>query len=222
MTGVEGRKLINPKITIKGPPEATLNAAEAELQTDMQAKKLRIIYTDSVLQVEGVRFSDTGTQQYEVPIPTIPSPKFHRDFVAMRDIPDLIRERQGNIRNLQALSSLGTALGHSESPQDLEKINTWQLEIYRLRTEPYRRWANGFSCLCFALIGTPVAMLRRHADVLTNFFFCFLPILIVYYPLLMFGEELTTSGTLWPICFWMANTVLLIPAVILLRRVIRH
>ena len=94
--------------------------------------------------------------------------------------------------------------------------------ILRLRTEPYRRWSNGFTCLCFALIGTPVAMLWRHADVLTNFFVCFLPILAVYYPLLMFGDKLSTSGALPPISFWMGNVVLAIPAVLLLRWIIRH
>jgi lipopolysaccharide export system permease protein len=222
VTRVEGRKLIKPTITIKGPPPATLTAAEAELHFDPKTRKLRIIYTDSELEVDGVRCFDAGTQQYEVPIPIPPPPKFHRDYVAMRDIPDLIHERQGDIRELEAFFAANKALGQPESPQDLIKINYWQTEIFRLRTEPYRRWANGFSCLCFALIGTPVAMLRRHADALTNFFFCFLPILVVYYPLLMFGEDLTTTGRLWPICFWMANAILFIPAVILLRRVIRH
>jgi lipopolysaccharide export system permease protein len=219
---VEGRKLIKPSITIKGPPLVTVNAAVAELHFDPQTRKLRIIYTESELEVEGMRFRDPGTQEKEVPVPIPPPPKFHRDYVAMRDIPDLIRERQGDIRELQVFLAANKDLGRPEPPQDLEKIDYWQSEIYRLRTEPYRRWANGFSCLCFALIGTPVAMLRRNADALTNFFFCFLPILIVYYPLLMFGEDLTTTGKLWPICFWMANTVLCIPAVMLLRRVIQH
>ena len=27
------------------------------------------------------------------------------------------------------------------------------LRLARLRTEPYRRWASGFSCLCFVLVG---------------------------------------------------------------------
>jgi hypothetical protein len=44
----------------------------------------------------------------------------------------------------------------------------------------------------------------------------------VYYPLLMFGEDLTMSGTLPPTCFWMGNVVLAIPALLLLRWIIRH
>ena len=72
------------------------------------------------------------------------------------------------------------------------------------------------------MIGTPVAMLRRHADVLTNFFFCFLPILVVYYPLLMFGEDLSTSGRLPPVCLLDGQHAPVFPAVLLLRRIIRH
>ena len=96
------------------------------------------------------------------------------------------------------------------------------MQIYRLRTESYRRWSNGFTCLCFTLIGIPVAMLWRHADGLTNFFVCFLPILAAYYPLLMLGEHLTTSGMLPPIAFWMGNVVLAVPAIALLRWNNRH
>ena len=66
-------------------------------------------------------------------------------------------------------------------------------------------------------------MLRRHADVLTNFFICFLPILTVYYPLLMFGDKVSTSGSP-PIYLadWTGDLVLAIPAITLLRWIIRH
>ena len=94
--------------------------------------------------------------------------------------------------------------------------------IYRLQTEPYRRLSNGFTCLCFVLIGVPVAMLWRHADVLTNFFVCFVPILAVYYPLLMLSESLSTSGKLWPISFWMSNAVFIASGILLMRRIVQH
>jgi lipopolysaccharide export system permease protein len=122
----------------------------------------------------------------------------------------------------RALDSPDTAKDDAEIAAKKKRIGDYRTWMRRLRTEPYRRWSNGFSCLCFALLGAPVAMLWRHADVLTNFFVCFLPILMVYYPLLMFSDDLTTSGILPPICFWMGNVVLVVPAVLLLRRIIRH
>jgi lipopolysaccharide export system permease protein len=62
----------------------------------------------------------------------------------------------------------------------------------------------------------------RFDSFLAGFFVCFLPILVVYYPLLMFQEDLTTSGTLPPVAFWMANLALVIPGFLLLRGVIRY
>ena len=82
--------------------------------------------------------------------------------------------------------------------------------IHRLNTEPTRRWANGFSCLCFVLIGAPLAMWWRNSDTMFIFFVCFGPILIVYYPLLVFGLDaanavvseadfvLAVGSKLWP------------------------
>jgi lipopolysaccharide export system permease protein len=163
-----------------------------------------------------------GTREYSLPIPEPAPRKDHRDWVAMREIPASIARLQAELRVLEQLREARKALREPESAQAAVEIAEIQNKIFRLRTEPYRRWANGFSCLFFALIGAPVAMLRRHADVLTNFFSCFLPILVVYYPLLMFGEDLSTSGKLPPISFWMANMVLVVPAVALLRRTIRH
>ncbi len=238
--GVDGRKLIRPTIVLKerpGRPRITLSAAEAELRTDWEAKQLRIICRQGEFDIEGkLRGSFSDQQEYTVPIVVAPTPPFHRDWVSLGSIPRLIEtlearksEAEAALRQLESLREAGRALGSPESAADdaeiaavEEKIAHLQYLILRLKAEPYRRWSNGFTCLCFALIGAPVAMLWRHADALTNFFVCFLPILAVYYPLLMFGEDLSTSGTLPPISFWTGNVVLSIPAVILLHRIVRH
>ena len=163
-----------------------------------------------------------GQEKYSVPIIIPPLPPYHRDWVAMGAIPDKIAELQTGLRGLEQYREAQKALGEPESKEDANKIDEYRFLIFRLKTEPFRRWSNGFTCLCFALIGTPVAMLWRHTDVLTNFFVCFLPILAVYYPLLMLGEDLSTSGVLPPISFWIGNVILVIPAVALLRWIVRH
>ncbi len=238
---VDGRKLIRPKIMVKaqpGQPEVLISAAEAELRTDWKAHRLRIICRDGEVNIDRGKmvWSFPGEQEWQVPIAEPISPRYHRDRVATRDIPGLIdelrKEQNGlrsELRQLERLRAANKALGVFESPKDAEaiaakknKIADDEELILRLRTEPYRRWSNGFTCLCFALIGIPVAMLWRHADVLTNFFVCFLPILAVYYPLLMFGDKLSTSGTLPPVSFWMGNVVLVVPAILLLRWIVRH
>ena len=97
-----------------------------------------------------------------------------------------------------------------------------QTRLNRLLTEPPRRWAAGFSCLCFALVGAPIAIRLRNRDFLTSFFLCFVPILIVYYPLLMFGLHATKSGAMPPCSVWEGNGLLAIWGIWVLRKVVRY
>ena len=225
-------KLIRPTIIIKGGRTMTLTAAEAVLYT--KDRQLWIEYSQSEVDIQGrMRVSFPGTEKYSVPIVVPDPPRFHRDWVAMSSIRGLIAELQTQmvqlqtkLRQLERLHEASTVMGLTESSVEIDQTKNEIAEnnrlILRLKTEPFRRWANGFTCLCFALIGMPVAMLWRHADVLTNFFVCFLPILALYYPLLMLGEDLSTSGKLPPISFWTGNAVLTIPAIFLIRRIVRH
>ena len=82
--------------------------------------------------------------------------------------------------------------------------------------------ANGFSCLCFVLIGAPMAIRLRHAEFLASFFACFLPILLVYYPLLMGAVGQAKDGAVPPPTVWLGNIVLALWGLWLMRRVIRY
>jgi lipopolysaccharide export system permease protein len=235
-----GRKLVGVIITLRGQPnraQTTITAEEAELSTDRSdpnAPKLNITYKHFVVDIEGsVTYSNRGSEKFTVNIPLPVTDPYHRDWIAMKDIPNRIIELQAQVDKLEAdlpaikkIANANQILGildPSVNPERIaEQIADKHFRINRLKTEPYRRWSNGFTCLCFALIGIPVAMLWRHVDALTNFFVCFLPILALYYPLLMLGDDLTTTGRLPPIFFWMGNVVLTIPAVLLLRWINRH
>ena len=222
--GVEGHKLIHPRITIKGPPKITLTAAEAELYTDAINHALKIVCRKGEVEVGGqTRMTFPDKQTYSVPIPEPDLELNHRDYVAMSAIP----ERIASLRKMRDQDEIWRdrektlGLPDDDLAAYNNRIAACDEAIFRLRAEPFRRWSNGFACLCFALVGTPVAMLRRHADVLTNFFMCFLPILAIYYPLLMFGDKVSTTGAP-PVCFWICNVALAVPAVALLRWIIRH
>ena len=97
-----------------------------------------------------------------------------------------------------------------------------EYRLYRLHTEPWRRWANGFSCLCFVLIGVPVAIWLRFSEFIASFFICFLPILLVYYPLLAVSVDQAKDGAFPPQSVWLGNIVLALAGVWLLRRVNRY
>jgi len=97
-----------------------------------------------------------------------------------------------------------------------------QRKLRRLHTEPHRRWSGGFSCLCFVMIGAPMAIRLRQGELWGSFFACFLPILLVYYPLLVGCVDAAKSGVLPPQLVWSGNVVLAAWGIWLMRRVIRY
>ncbi len=222
---VDDRRLVKPTISITSrgnEPSLTLSAEEAELRADFDERVLNIYCRNGEVDVEGqVRISFHDTQKYAVPFQE-PQRLVHRSWMATREIPKHVRELQQSLAQQQ--DRLGDRIAAGETPSEAEWHQLEQLRwrIARLRTEPFRRWSNGFTSLCFVLIGAPVAMMRRNADIVATFFVCFLPILVVYYPLLMLSETLANSGTLPPWSFWLGNVVLVAPGLILLRRVVRY
>ena len=79
----------------------------------------------------------------------------------------------------------------------------------------------GFSCFCFAG-SAPIAIRLRNRDLLTSFFLCFVPILVVYYPLLIFGINGAKSGSLPCYSVWAGNIMLTLWGGWVLRKVVRY
>jgi hypothetical protein len=98
-------------------------------------------------------------------------------------------------------------LTNSDWSSRIAELESAEARLKRLHVVPHRRWANGFSCFAFAMIGIPVALRLRTSNYATTFGICFLPILIVYYPLFMFGLNGAKMGTLPPYAAWLGDLV---------------
>ncbi len=222
---VDGRRLVSPTIAIAArdsEPGLTLSAEEAELRADFDERVLNIYCRNGEVDVEGqVRLSFHDTQKYAVPFKE-PEKQIHRDWLATSEIAGHVRELKESVDQVEERIGRRIAEGEVPSDADIRRLEHLQWRISRLRTEPFRRWSNGFTCFFFVLIGAPVALMRRNADILATFFVCFLPILVAYYPLLMLGENLSTTGKLPPWSFWLGNAVMVVPGLLLLRQVLRH
>jgi lipopolysaccharide export system permease protein len=234
---VDGKRLIEPTITFKSGAASggiTLTAEEAELKSNPKENLMTITCRRGTLDVEGqarLRFEDTIERSVPLemrdetgdPLPT---------HVPMSDLPSLLerieqristQERSRAVRAAEALVLGQFSWFNSGAANDeAHRLGELRKYLYRLRTERHRRWSNGFSCLCFVLIGVPMAIRRRNADPLTSFFACFLPILLIYYPLLAFGVDQAKSGAMPPISVWLGNAILLVWGLWLLRSVIRY
>jgi lipopolysaccharide export system permease protein len=96
-------------------------------------------------------------------------------------------------------------------------------QIRNLQAEIHSRPALAVSCLVFALIGCPVGIWANRADYLSTFVVCFLPTLVVYYPLYLAGSDMGKTGKV-PLALgcWAADIVMGTVAVLLTWRLLRR
>ena len=88
----------------------------------------------------------------------------------------------------------------------------WQAECNRYETEIQMRQAMAWGSLFFVVLGAPVGILFARRDFLSAFISCFMPIILVYYPLMLFGVNLGKEGIIYPELVWTGNVVLWLAA----------
>jgi lipopolysaccharide export system permease protein len=235
--GVEGRRLIRPTLSFQPGGEAapvTVSAAEAEMRADATKGTLTITCKNGTIHVGDVKAVFPDTIERVVPLDTVSRKETvstSPSEIAMADFPRARADQIVAISRFHQLAAAKTALaifsGRMEQTLpaavqgERQEVKHATSRLNRIIMEPWRRWANGFSCLCFVLVGAPMAIRMRNADFLTSFFLCFLPILVIYYPVFMLGVSRVKAGVLPPPAVWMGNILIMLWGLWLLRRVIR-
>ena len=236
--GVDGRTLIRPTLSFSSGPAgspATVSAAEAELRANAAAGTLTVIFRDGTLHMGDVTASFPDEIVREVPLDAVsrkgttttsPSEIAMAEFAKARaDEVARIDQIEQVAAGKQAMGIVTGRLEHTVPAAVAHEraLLDWETtRLNRIVMEPWRRWANGFSCLCFVLVGAPMAIRMRNADFLTSFFLCFLPILIVYYPVFILGVDQAKAGKVPPIAVWAGNLLMLLWGWWLMRRVVRQ
>ncbi|MCA9124795.1 MAG: LptF/LptG family permease [Planctomycetaceae bacterium] len=234
---VQGHVLVRPTLTVyeaEDRPPIRLTAEFAEIATDAERDVLLVSMTNGEIERgDEIRMNFPGTEVIEVPLSAAGGGKssIRPADTALRRIPMEITNQRAELDDLER--SLAADAAYHLMTGDFADLNDqrWadqqaaiavgQARLARLHTEPWRRWANGFSCFAFVLVGAPLAVRMKSADVWSSFLACFLPILIVYYPLLAYGVDLSKSGELPPYSVWIANVVLMAAGYWMTRGMIR-
>ncbi len=234
---VKGRRLISPVFSLPSSDHSepvTVRAESAELRSNPGSGKLTIVLYNG--RADGPGFhAEFPNQEWEREIdihPEAGGADSSPAHLSLSQIPSHIARQQESIQQLEqrmvAQAGFRMATGDFDSlggpswVNDTREVQFQKYRLYRMQTELPRRWANGFSCLCFALVGSGMAIRRKNADVLTSFFLCFGPILLVYYPFLFFGVDRAKAGAINPYAVWLANGILVLWGLWLVRRVIRY
>ncbi len=237
---VQGRTLIHPTVTVHhGGDEGSmkLTAREGELRLDPETQTLILKVVDSHF-TDGHRSQYTNPGETEVRIP-LASAAASKDVhtqspgeLSLRLIGSerisQEQRRHATIGQMAALTGFAILTSRTEDIAGppgtaIERMMKYNVSrLTRLHTEPWRRWAEGFSCFFFVFVGAPLAMVLRTSDYWTTFGLCFLPTLVVYYPLFIFGLEQSKNGAVPPYGVWIGNLVLGGIGMILIARVRRH
>jgi len=234
---VNGRKLEQVTLIIEGrggSSKMTVTAAEAELRSDRNEGVLKIFCRQGRIEVPG-RFSVSFDEwQYEKPL--VDASRAHSGgqhaTLSLRSLPDAIRDAHAKVDEQEQMMASLAAYQMTCGDFDDLTADIWRMyentladlrgQYLKLQSVPQRRWAGGFACLCFVLVGVPMAIASRNREFLTSFFLCFLPILVVYYPLMIIGADQVKYGNLPTIFVWAGNGMLALWGLAMLRRVIRY
>jgi lipopolysaccharide export system permease protein len=210
--GVHGRKLIDPVIRHKdaqGKVDMYAKAQDAEIRVDMPRKVLLVHMRDGATYLSDGSTGYFKERTFDVPLP--------QDFGEDRDrrprdmtwleIVEKQAEMDEDAEKLAALLSVNIGLllltdVPSEFPKHLadlnEKMQAHRQQMLALDIELLMRPALSLGCLCFILVGCPVGIWFSRSDYLSSFITCFLPIVFLYYPLVLCGTGMAREGKLPP------------------------
>jgi lipopolysaccharide export system permease protein len=233
---VEDQVLIEPMIVRQqtdNEPGLRITAESAELDAFPQQGLLRLRVHHFEVESGKTYVQDPGSLEIPISFDSSSNGRSRSPSgYALAEIKPAIAEQKkkiegiGHAKTAQAAFAMMTgdfaSLSKSAWQPHEQNLASAQTRLHRFHTEPWRRWANGFSCLCFLIIGAPVAIWLRQSEMIASFFVCFLPILLLYYPLMMLSVKSAKNGGVPPQAVWVGNIVLALAGVWLLRRIVRY
>ena len=232
---VEGRKLMRPMLVMERPDHAepiTISAEEAELRTQGQNRELALVMRNGTAYIGNkLSYAFPDVQEQIIPLvdPGDGLPNWPPKFCTLADLRKDIAREEVALAHLEQ-NPLDTApLWHTApSPpgappvSHAELLDTEREHMHWLEAQVNRRWANGFFCLAFVMMGIPVSMRVRSRDYLTSFFACFLPVVLLNHPLHNFCIKLAESGRAPAQLPWVGDVLLIGFGALMLHRALRH
>jgi lipopolysaccharide export system permease protein len=199
-----------------------VQASKARIKFDFENRKVRVYFENANVRKSGPDLSE-GTlreTQVEFEIPgkgQLETYKMIEEMTVdeMKAKEAEYREKIVMERKRQAVAAawyIGSGrlslVQWNEVQAAYSKYAYWKGEIDKFQTEIQMRVAMAWGSLFFVILGAPVGILFARRDFLSAFIVCFMPIIVVYYPLILFGVNLGKEGIVSPYLVWAGNLVL--------------
>ena len=233
---VEGRTLVGPQFRYAPPGRSpvTVTAETARVRFDLEAGEVQVDLHRGLLQASGDVTGWFEDERRTFPIDDAgekTKPR-HRTTANLRGQLTALAENEAAAdRHAAALAALDLTLGELPRPASLaatrlapdppppDDLPIWEEKV---RTEIHSRPAMAASCLFFALVGAPFSIKQGRSSFLTTFLICFVPILLVYYPVTLGMLNLAKNGDVDPRwAVWVGNGLIGVWGALTLRQVSR-
>lgn len=236
--GVQGRQLQEVLFMQRAANgngyEVIAKSKEAELRVDLAHKKIHVrMVRCQIVQGKNVGMVDAQSWPVDLP-PDFPgkTEKYRTTDMTWTELGEFEEKVLGEKEELSNKIAkhevaLLQAKGEPHVDEHLrnlinERRNRDAL-LSSIESERHMRPTLALGCLCFALIGCPVGIWLSKSDYLSAFVTCFLPIVTIYYPLLLSMINLSRSGKLPPLIgVHLANVLILTAGLYLFRRLARN
>ena len=215
--------------------DVIVTASEAKLRVDV-AKKLILVHMYNCNIVTNNGQDDGWLEDKEWPVDLPPEfeagDKFRATDMTWSELGEFRQRLMDDLNKAQLDIAAHLSKWHNSRPPqyvaDYLKNTRYTVtmktsQIASIDTEIQMRPALALGCLCFVLVGCPVGIWFSKSDYLSAFIICFLPIILVYYPLLLSFINLAKSRQLpAAVALWTPNVLMLIIGVALFRRLARN
>ena len=151
------------------------------------------------------------------------TPEMTKEQASFRRLIEKERQRQAMTAALRIGSGRIKSVNWGDVQRAFIDYGFWTQKHDEYETEKQMRIALACGSFFFVLLGAPVGILFAKGDFLSAFITCFVPIIVLYYPLTLLAVNLGKDGILNPtIALWGGNTLLAILAGFVLPPIIRH
>jgi lipopolysaccharide export system permease protein len=237
VTRVDGHKLKDAEFRHRdgnGGYDTIALAKEAQLLVDIPHKKIYVEMKNChIIDSKGNVPTYVESKVWPVEIPEdltaqAKSRPSDMTWAELFDARDKIQQESDRVRVEKNLHAAAQHLksGPEHFPEFIRQkdreLNQLALKTANIDAEIYQRPAFALGCLCFVLVGCPVGIWFSRSDYLSAFITCFLPIVIVYYPLMLCGINMVRSGKLVAaLGIGAADTLMLVAAFLMHHRLAR-
>lgn len=234
---IQGKKLLHTvfkRRNAKGQIDIVAYAREAELRVNT-AKQLLLVHMRDVKVIgEDGSTNYFENQTFDVEMKELSGKEVNRrardmtwkELVAKRD--EAAKLIDADLVDIEIVTArLQQPNATADLPRHLQNLKD-RLRQHRqqdrlLYVEMLMRPALSFGCLCFILVGCPIGIMFSRGDYLGAFITCFLPIVLVYYPLMLAGTNLAKEGRMNEVLLvCAADVVVALGGLVLFRWLLKH